>query len=531
MEPMRRLQQYFVPYTSEEEFFNALQMVISSETDVYDFRQNIKRKIWPLLSQTRFFIIEDTYTETEWKDMIAEHYIHTKYVTTPTVVRVHLFNGEQDIEAAYLGCFTLRKINNADMVLSFIYPNWNVLCLERCNFANSYLITATKRIHIFAEELEIKTTPYFVQDGMVASCAHASILMMTHFLNLRFGYKKIRIKEVNQSYLSREKMFPTKGLLPEQVMEVLTNNGINVVECELGGTKPSDEEKMGIKGRVKAHLRSGMPVMLGIDGHGVLIIGFKEDEDKFLFLDDSGVLIHNINKEKYKDSKQEYDSFISSCSWDYIFDYVEDKPDDLVQFLMPVHERIYSDYEDVAYRCSILEENIGLTDDCEETIYTVSDKRFFMIDNVEGKKFINENILDRETSGELLDAFICREQPHYLWCYEFEFEKEVYIIFINTTYNMESDENNIYINKDCEPFHVARHFHTVDMVKTIEDINIPLFDKRRLAMRSIEKVVGEKISSKAPHIPEKDVEEELLKTKEPKNDTPEKKKNKKRRIR
>ena len=70
MKPMKKLQEYFIPYTNEEDFFNMIQEKIVFEVNPDDFRQNIERKIWPLLCQTSFFIVEDTYTETEWKDMI-----------------------------------------------------------------------------------------------------------------------------------------------------------------------------------------------------------------------------------------------------------------------------------------------------------------------------------------------------------------------------------------------------------------------------------------------------------------------------
>lgn len=108
--------------------------------------------------------------------------------------------------------------------------------MEKGRFAGSYLITAPKRIHIYAEEIIIRTTPYFVQDGIVTSCAHASIVMMTQFLNLKYGYQKLHIKDMIQSYQNREKLFPTRGLLPEQVMEILMNNKFNVVKYELGRT-------------------------------------------------------------------------------------------------------------------------------------------------------------------------------------------------------------------------------------------------------------------------------------------------------
>lgn len=508
---MRKLQQFFSAFTDSNAFFDTLYEAfpfkrIDEHGNV--FRRNIERKIWPMLRQASYFLIEDTYTEPEWKDIIAEHFIHTKYQTIPNVLRIHLFtdNGS-DLNKSYLGCFTLRKIDNPTIMLSFIYPNWNVLCMEECRFADSYLITAPKRIHIFAEEITIRTTPHFVQDGIVTSCAHASIVMMTQFLNLKYGYQKLHIKDMIQSYQNREKQFPTRGLLPEQVMEILTNNKFNVVKYELGDRNPEQSEREEVKDLIKAHLRSGLPVMLGIADHSVLIVGFQEEKDSFLFLDDSGALIHTLNEaqDRYQDSELEYDNFISNCSWDYIFEYVKQTSGKkaLVQFLMPVHERIYAGYEDVSRRCAILEENIG--DSCTEDIpYKVENKRFFMADNVDCKKFVNENMVKEDGTEELLDAFICTEQPHYLWCYEFEVEQEIYIIFIDTTYDVEAEDNDIYINKNREPFHVAAHFPTVDKVKTCEIDDIPLFEIKQPARRGLKTASEDKLGSKRAHISGKD---------------------------
>ena len=57
MKPMKKLQEYFIPYTNEEDFFNMIQEKIVFEVNPDDFRQNIERKIWPLLCQTSFFIV------------------------------------------------------------------------------------------------------------------------------------------------------------------------------------------------------------------------------------------------------------------------------------------------------------------------------------------------------------------------------------------------------------------------------------------------------------------------------------------
>lgn len=181
IEPMRRMRDFFEDYEEEKIFHKIQELIFMSlnNTTMYElFKENIKRKIWSMLVQTQFYIIEDNYTETEWKDMISEHYIHTRYKYDAKVIRVHLFNAENNVDKSYLGYFTLRKINNNGMILSFIYPNWNVLSLEERNFKNVYLITAKRKIHIYADEIEIATTPFFIQDGAVTCCAHANILMM-----------------------------------------------------------------------------------------------------------------------------------------------------------------------------------------------------------------------------------------------------------------------------------------------------------------------------------------------------------------
>ncbi len=523
MKPMTKLSDYFVPYRSAEDLFNEVQKLAylgnHTVTQYKIFRENIERKVWPLLRQTKSYIIEDNYIETEWKDMIAEHYIHTKYNVVPTVVRVHLFNDEKELDKSYLGCFTIRKIDNNDMSLSFIYPNWNVLRMEECNFANCYLVTAKKRIHIYAEELEIKTTPYFAQDGTVTCCAHASILMMSHFLNLRFGYKKIRISEMAQGYLRREKKYPTKGLVPEQIMEILTNNGVYIRPNNLDKREQYEEKAEDIKNTIKAHLRSGLPVLLGINKHAVLIIGFCEDEehDGILFLDDSGVLIHNINEAKYINNEQEYDNFISRCSWEYILNFVKNKHGEVVRFLIPFHEKVFVSYDDVFSRCLIIEKNIDFGALEGGEIYTLQNKRFFIADNVECKRFINENVLDREFSRVAVDEFIRNSLPHYLWCYEFEFEREIYILFINSTYNMDTKVNDVYINRDREPFHIAKHFHTTDSIRCdkVDEKEIPLFTNRVQRkgglIDSYKSHEEEIVETKVPKKPAKRLEEPLIK--------------------
>ena len=72
--PMRKVSDFYEPYVNEEEFFRRLQSLTFTGTptqiDYQLFKENIQRKVWPMLSQTHFYLIDESYTETECKPSI-----------------------------------------------------------------------------------------------------------------------------------------------------------------------------------------------------------------------------------------------------------------------------------------------------------------------------------------------------------------------------------------------------------------------------------------------------------------------------
>ncbi len=67
----------------------------------------------PLYELARFFLLEDSYTEREWKDMVSLHYINTSYQPRGSVLRVHFlkdeFFNETLNESSYFGFVTFSK--------------------------------------------------------------------------------------------------------------------------------------------------------------------------------------------------------------------------------------------------------------------------------------------------------------------------------------------------------------------------------------------------------------------------------------
>lgn len=114
--------------------------------------EEINEYIWPRLDflkgksgSSRYFLIEESYVETEWKDMISVHYINTSYLFSNTVMRVHIFMRKEVSNEAYMGFFTLRKIDEVRIMLSFIYPNWERIAYQRKHL---YVMTYLKKVHI-----------------------------------------------------------------------------------------------------------------------------------------------------------------------------------------------------------------------------------------------------------------------------------------------------------------------------------------------------------------------------------------------
>ena len=137
-------------------------------------RKGVKENIWPRLdfmhgrrnSGDRYFIFEEDYIETEWKDMISIHYINTSYHVQNTVMRIHIFSNNEISETSYIGFFTLRKIDEPRFMLSYIYPNWTNIY---CNSKRFHVMKYRKAIHIAGHELTLYTYPLFVQDNITVA--------------------------------------------------------------------------------------------------------------------------------------------------------------------------------------------------------------------------------------------------------------------------------------------------------------------------------------------------------------------------
>lgn len=396
----------------------------------------LKKYLLPRLNifcndETIYYIFENEYIETEWKDMISVHYINTSYQTRRTVMRVHLFRKPELEEKVYLGFITLRSINDVELMLSYIYPNWKNMLKNLKE--NCYFITYKKRVHICGRELNIYTYPLYVQDSAVTSCSHASMISMSKYLEGKYNYNNIRIFDINNSYTyGRKKIYPTLGLDPLQMLEILDTNGISV-DYKLY----SDKMQRAVRAHIDFCIESAMPVLLGIhivgkEGvaeHVVQIIGHtirSDGERDYIIYDDSGYFIAQKNHDDNPVAP-----FIDIVTWDEIKDLLKEGEEHECGFIMyPMHEKIYILYDELIKR-----HFDPLMKRINKVKGNVMNVRVLIVDNNLVKKYLNDLLLkdqsyDGSTEDEKYEAdmeleierLLKQNLPHYVWVFEVSLE-------------------------------------------------------------------------------------------------------------
>lgn len=403
-------------------FADEIKKALGTEQSKEDVKSDVQNYIFPRIEMFKdragYFMIEQEYVESEWKDMISVHYINTSYHVKNSVMRVHLFLGNKIEQHSYLGFFTLRNIDEIRYMLSYIYPNWKNLNLE----CNTYIMTYQKVVHILGREIYYSTYPLLVQDNMVISCAQAAILSFANYLHNRYDFSKLKLAEINTDYFyARKRAFPSKGLDALQMLEILSNNHIGVDYNAVWSKGQSNNYKQ-IQGYIECSLESALPVLLGVvfeDSetvirHVVQIVGHVGEGKgkKYIILDDSGKLILKLTKKH---------GFCAIVSWEDITGVMRGESNFIIY---PMFERVYILYDDVKKIYDDLEKHDQFKKIFQEINIQKEDSRIFLADNFIIKKYLAEG------SGIGIGIGIEANLPHYMWCIELKVEERLYLYFI-----------------------------------------------------------------------------------------------------
>lgn len=421
--------------------------------------EQIKKYILPKLkifrgkneNKTIYFLEESEYVETEWKDMVSMHYVNTSYKLKNTVIRCHVFSKKQFDNKHYLGFFTLRPIDEIRVMVSFVYPNWNNICIDN-NF-DTYVMTYNKEVHIRGKTFNIQTYPVFCQDSVVASCAHANIISMSKYLRAKNNISKLRLTDINNSYVfERSKIYPTNGLGFRQMLEIFSKNNWHVIYDEILPYRKKEKHDTffeAVRENIDVNIESALPVLLYVTliekntkekiHHILQIIGHTSEESKrYVIYDDSGVFVNEIKGCR---------NLFMLLSWKEI---VEKLYSEGGYVLYPQYEKVYMMYNDIKERIEpILLKSNEENKEKVRTIYeklelSSADTRYLLVDNVIVKSFLKENFPDCECIRSILE----NNYSHYLWYCETKVD-EVYLVFLaDSTYNVQTTKN-VFINQEA----------------------------------------------------------------------------------
>ncbi len=398
----------------------------------------IMSRIKIFAKMAKYFVPEEKYIETSWKNMVSLHYINTSYKIKNEVIRIHLFTEKKAESECYLGYFNIRPINELCMVLSYIVPNWDVLKMD-VGKKDNYIMLYENYVHLKGNEFKIKTFPFFAQDGIVASCVHANIIMLTHYLNKTYEYKKIILSEIQSDYsIQKTKCYPAVGLVPDQITEIFNRNRIPIKIHYYNKTSKNFEKI------ITTYIESGIPVIMGLLEHVVLIIGHTLNSKgvyNYIVYDDSGVIVSKINNGNI--------SFVSEISWESIKKIFDEDDNELNFIAAPEHERVYMEYSSVAKYFEQHLENSDFFNLISKILPKLElSKRILLVDNSKIKEFLRKNIImlkDRKYLREY-ESFCNACLPHYVWYCEIIIDGMILIFLADPTYHPFSIETNIFYN-------------------------------------------------------------------------------------
>lgn len=413
-------------------------------------RTELKRYILPRLDflggihrkTQRYFVMEEGYVETEWKDMIGIHYINTSYQVQGRVMRVHVFRTNEATEENYAGFFTLRIINEVRIMLSFIYPNWEIVNYgeHRLNVM-SYL----KKVHISGSEFSFYTYPLFVQDNITVTCAQACLISMSRYLHCKYDYSSIRLLNINEAFHSEKtKLFPSPGLGPKQMLEVLNHYNISVGYIVY---KNNDDR---FKAYIDYTLESGLPIVLGVAletetqkdvRHVIQIIGHVEgvEERTYVIYDDSGCYIKCQEGEG---------GFVAAVTWNELKGVIKEKKSFIIY---PIHDRVYLLYDNFKQIFLNMVNNVSIYKQLQEKgICNFDSPRILLADNRDIKKFLQKMMqedieFEKLNSKEEIEKLLQCDMPHYLWYCEIALEERYLIFLADPTYS-KFTTRNIFLN-------------------------------------------------------------------------------------
>lgn len=221
-------------------------------------------------------VLEYRYIDQDYRDEHSRFY-STTFRRYPSIThRLHFFrlalpaelmSADQPARFAdreYLGYTVLRPVPGAPVGRTMLRPHEDVESYVTC--------LADEAVNLLGEELEVRAAPFMAQDAQLSICAHADLWMVLQYHHLAFGTPRVlpgHIADAVPNDIGRDK--PSTALSLYQISVAAGRLGLPALVYGLN-PPPEGESMFRIACR---YLNSGLPVIVGGDGHAFVLTGYQ----------------------------------------------------------------------------------------------------------------------------------------------------------------------------------------------------------------------------------------------------------------
>lgn len=367
-----------------------------------------------LKEDAKTVVIEKEYYDADYRNTYFNFFSH-KFASYPhTTYRVNFFNKKiaprmlfdlDRYQDDYIGFCVLRSNRVSSIGRSILNP-------KKLKEISGYICCAKYPVHILGAELIAEGFPYMSQDTDVTICAHAACWMLFRYFSQRYNrYKETWPYEVTQltDDVSYGRLVPSKGLTVGQITQMFSKFGFYPESYfrEVPDYKPIFNTLL------YQYVESGLPVVAGLPGHAITLIGHVSDfdatkkcchSDEFL----TGYIINDDNYMPYQvlgKGKNKHSDHWSKFSIA-----------DIDSFVVPLYEKIHMSGEHVMKHVEAILSDSHLGIDACSKVLTNNEvvTRIFLTSSKSFKKVRRKDVLPFGISKVYAEL----SMPKFIWVCE-----------------------------------------------------------------------------------------------------------------
>lgn len=359
-------------------------------------------------------VLEKGYIDVDYRDTYF-NFFSRKFANYPCdTIRANFFSKKisarmiaklDQYQDEYIG-FTVLKPNRVSSIGRTIFDP------SKLPFVQGHICLARYPVHILGAELTATGFPYMGQDTDVTICAHAACWMIFRYFSQRYSrYAEKWSYEVTQltGNVSTGRLVPSKGLTAWQITEMFSNFGFSPeIYIRQQHQKLFDQ-------LLYSYVESGLPVVVGLPGHAITVIGHQSDFTKQLqrlpassyeYL--TGLIANDDNFMPYHAVRRDGAKPIG-----YFSNHMMENID---LFIVPLYEKIHLSAEHVfeLSNAILTGGTYGINALCKILRYEETVTRVFLTSSKSYKNVRRQNILPFNFS----DVYCALRMPKFIWVCE-----------------------------------------------------------------------------------------------------------------